>query len=72
MSKKPLVNLDKHYGTEVWTNRWMDELRRDECLCLCCEFVEKCDSAKELYEMCKDKNLAMAVTRCPSWKREME
>ena len=54
----------------VWQNERMDNLRKKECLCLNCRFIENCDWASELFGMCKDHHLALAVTRCPDWEKK--
>ena len=59
------VEKQEHYGVEVQANVVMDELRKDQCLCLNCELIENCDWAGELYSLCKENSLALAVTRCP-------
>lgn len=60
--------LENHYGKEVWTNRFMDDLRRKECLCLNCEIQKDCTVAASLFNICKNDNLALAVTRCKNYK----
>jgi len=54
----------------VWSNVEMDELRRTECLCLNCSKMirQECPVAKQMYNACKDFNIAMAITRCPDWE----
>jgi hypothetical protein len=42
----------------------MDELRRDRCLCLQCDFLKSCDLARTMFILCKDHDMALAVTRC--------
>jgi hypothetical protein len=58
---------EKHYDSTVWTNRFMDELRRHECLCLHCAKQPFCYVAKQLYGICKEENVAMCITRCEQW-----
>ncbi len=58
------------YGREVWTNKKMDSLRRVECLCLNCSEISGCSSASKLYSLCKTKDLAMMITRCPNWTKK--
>ncbi len=65
MKNQPV--LENHYGTDVWTNKYMDELRRTECLCLNCKYIG-CQTSRTLYEFCKENDLALAVTRCPGWE----
>lgn len=59
-----MIRQEEHHGTRVWTETLMDELRKEKCLCLQCHFLGDCDIAKELYEICKSKDLALAITRC--------
>ena len=62
---KAKVTKQKHYEKDVWTNEIMDGLRPTECLCLNCEL--ECVFAESLFDICKDGNLALAVTRCPDY-----
>lgn len=55
------------YGFTVWADKEMDELRRHRCLCLRCAKVDLCSVARKLLEMCKEHNLALAMTRCKEW-----
>ncbi len=57
------------YDTEVYVNEDMDEIRKDECLCLNCMDLGKCKTAKKGYELCVEENIAFMVTRCPCWKK---
>jgi len=68
MKTKPVQILK--YGKTVWSNVEMDELRRTECLCLNCSKMirQECPVAKQMYNACKDFNIAMAITRCPDWE----
>ena len=68
MSK--FVQKQEHYGSDVWTNVAMDDLRKQHCLCLNCNGIRECGVANSLYEICKEENLAVCVTRCPSWSAE--
>ena len=66
---KSKVTKQEHYNKIVWTNELMDELRRSECLCLNCRFREtSCYNADLLLEICKERWLAIMVTRCPFWE----
>jgi hypothetical protein len=56
------------HGWTVWTNTFMDDLRRAECLCLNCGKMMDCDIAQRLYEECCEQGIALAVTRCPDWE----
>jgi hypothetical protein len=65
---------ERHYGMKVWTNELMDRLRKDECLCLRCGRIldHGCPIASMLYKMCKENNLALAMTRCKNWISKKE
>lgn len=52
------------YGAEVWSNDKTDKIRKQECMCLNCKALPSCATTKELYSICKNKNLALMVTRC--------
>jgi hypothetical protein len=56
------------YGVLAWCNEEMDLLRSRECLCLNCNIMQKCDTAKILYYIARNSNIAMMITRCPAWK----
>jgi hypothetical protein len=47
----------------------MDKLRKDRCLCLKCTNIDECETAAEFYRVCSRNNVALAVTRCPEWKK---
>lgn len=55
------------YGVKVQSNTNMDELRRDQCLCLNCGKLPtgNCEQAQAFFRVCKAHNIALAVTRCP-------
>jgi hypothetical protein len=59
---------EKYYGKLVWTHVEMDDLRREQCLCLNCQRMKFCPVAAKLYELCKKEDVALAVTRCPAWE----
>jgi hypothetical protein len=66
--------VEKH-GKKVWSNAFMDELRKTECLCLNCARLEKgvmkrCLTADILFGVCKKNGLALMVTRCPKFKQK--
>ena len=66
-----LIKIQK-YGVLVWCNEKTDNLRREQCLCLNCGFSNNgCDAADSLYEICKNKDIALMVTRCPKWTKEI-
>lgn len=52
------------YGELVHSNIEMDELRKEECLCINCPHMNTCHIAKMLYEICKAQDMAMMITRC--------
>jgi hypothetical protein len=58
------------YGSIVWSNIEMDELRKTECLCLNCAKMSSCTAAKLLYDTCKGYDLAMMITRCKDWGKK--
>jgi hypothetical protein len=66
MNAQPM-QIEK-YGGMVWQHPQMDELRRTECLCLNCDILSVCQRAAGLYNLCREHNLALAVTRCPLWQ----
>lgn len=66
------VLQEEHYGRNVWTNRLMDEARREHCLCLNCARMkpgepDHCEIAQDLYAVSKTHDTAMMITRCPDW-----
>jgi|WetSurMetagenome_2_1015567.scaffolds.fasta_scaffold441091_2 hypothetical protein len=66
---KAQLKQEEHYGVVVWVNPTTEALRRTECLCLNCTCLkpgktDNCPYAQRLYEVCKDGNIALAVTRC--------
>lgn len=63
------MNIKKviKYGTEVFQSVDMDELRKTECMCLNCKIIKDCLRAESLYDICKEHNIALMVTRCPMW-----
>jgi hypothetical protein len=62
-----VIEQQEHYGVKVWTNVEMDSFRKHQCLCLLCSKLGNCEQASRLYEICKNNNLALAVTRCPEF-----
>lgn len=54
----------------IWVNTGMDDLRKRECLCMNCNRkndsppYNSCPTAKKIYDICKENNMAMAITRC--------
>jgi len=65
MNKPELIQ--DYYGAFVWCDPKMDELRRKRCLCLRCG-VPFCATAEALFEICKARHLAVAITRCKNWE----
>lgn len=61
------------YNEEVYFNPIMDELRKQQCLCLNCASMTEdkktnCSKANALYELCVTNNMAMMVTRCKEFE----
>jgi hypothetical protein len=61
------VQREIHYDTSVLVNQKTEPMRREECLCLNCDY-ENCEVAHGLFATCKDYSLALIVTRCPDFK----
>ena len=63
--KKTEVDPEK-----IWANTHLDKLRKTECLCLNCNRkndnppYSSCRIAKILYVLCKEFNMAIAISRC--------
>lgn len=61
---------------QVWANTGMDELRKSECLCLNCDRkndkppYNSCPIASQLYQICVEDCIALAVTRCGAVDKE--
>jgi hypothetical protein len=55
---------------EVLVNEFAraDALRVSDCLCLHCAKLGKCVRAAALLALCKEFDMALAVTQCPYWK----
>jgi hypothetical protein len=62
------IRLVEKYGMAVWQNVEMDEARKTQCLCMCCQKMGKCDIAAKGYTLCKETNIAFMVTRCPAFE----
>jgi hypothetical protein len=52
------------YGHEVIQNSVTDKIRKTECMCLNCKDLDVCNIAHEMYELCKEFNCAVMMTRC--------
>lgn len=52
------------FGKETLEDRKMDKIRMWNCMCLNCSYMEKCPTAKKLYQICVEDNMAMMITRC--------
>jgi hypothetical protein len=61
-----IKQIDK-YGHKVYCNVPMDDLRKEQCLCLNCEKLP-CVVSKSFFELCKSYNIALMITRCPEWE----
>jgi len=68
------VQVEAH-GETVWSDTEMDELRKENCLCLRCARLKRekgCLVAKDLCEICREWDLALMVTRCLDWAPRKE
>jgi len=66
-----------HCGETVWVNPFTEDLRKEECLCLNCHNLklgkdDNCETAKGLYEICREHNVALIITRCPLFDKKVE
>lgn len=61
----------KRYGVKVWCNEAMDNLRREQCMCLNCGKSQFCNRAKILHGTCILGDLALMVTRCPEFENQV-
>ena len=61
---------EKKNPKEIWANQYMDALRRLECICMNCETMKSCPTAKKLYGICQEDDMALAITRCGSHDAE--
>lgn len=68
MSNKESIQQEIHYNDRIWVHTIMDTLRHTECLCLNCDKKDTCDLAQILFNICRNNDLALAVTRCPLWQ----
>lgn len=69
MKEQPVQEV--HHGSQVWVNPTTETLRRTECLCLNCKYLQEpnsCSTAKELYGVCVRNGVALTVTRCPTFE----
>jgi len=62
---------------KIWANTRMDDLRKEECLCLNCDrqndepAYSSCPVAQKIYEtICVEHNMAMAITKCGATDEE--
>lgn len=67
-----IVLKGEFYDALVSYNPIMDELRKNNCLCLNCELMTKiretnCNIANQLYEISVKNDMAMAITRCKKY-----
>lgn len=66
------VAVVEKYGEEVWQHVEMDKLRATQCLCLNCKLLGECAVAQAFYVLCVKNNVALAVTRCPTFVQKEE
>ena len=57
------------YDHKVFCNRPMDELRKEQCLCLNCEKLP-CIVSEQFFKLCKEYHMATMITRCPDWEEK--
>lgn len=57
----------ERYGRQVFEDPLADAMRRELCLCLRCDNAGACETASQLYGICRIEGMAMAITRCASW-----
>jgi len=62
-----VVKVDR-YGTTIYEHTKADKRRIEECLCLHCDKLADCSTAKDLYAICVRNNIAMIITRCKEWR----
>lgn len=67
--KGTLVQIEK-YGRMVWANEQMEQVRKEECLCLNCKRLTDCEIASEGYVLCKLTDITFMVTRCPKFIKD--
>jgi hypothetical protein len=65
--------LEEHHEKKVWVSKNAEAARKESCLCLNCgnlkpNQTDNCPIADSFFKICKDQNVALAVTRCPLWK----
>lgn len=65
-----ITHDDRGYVFNMTDKEWQEFIGWGECLCLNCELMDDCGWATEFYNMCKDADIALAVTRCPEWKEK--
>lgn len=56
------------YGALVHRHSEMDALRGTQCLCFNCAKTSGCPIAAKGLQLCRDHNIAFAVTRCPEFQ----
>ena len=61
------VASEEHYEEQVYVNTLTEALRKGECLCLNCAAMEDCEYSEAFYKLCVKGNIALMVTRCPSY-----
>jgi len=67
MENERAVELKQHHSVFVWEHTVTDAMRKEECLCLNCNKMQRCSMAAILYNMCKLQDIAMMITRCKHW-----
>lgn len=55
---------------KIWANTELDAQRKTQCLCTNCDRKNEpqpyssCPVAQQIYQICVQQNMAMAITRC--------
>lgn len=64
IAPEKVVLVQGKNGGPVYAHEEMDALRRTECLCRSCARCGPCKYGQRLYEICKEADIALSVTRC--------
>lgn len=67
-----MIQLEHHYGADVWTDTETDLIRKEHCLCwkckkLTCVKETNCPTAQKLFDIAQNDSCAMMMTRCKSF-----
>jgi hypothetical protein len=64
-----VIKTTRPDGITVWQHPDMDFLRQGHCLCLNCDIMGECGTAKSLGNICVSESVLLAVTRCPKYRK---